>query len=151
MAQPSIFNAADFQAIVQRIESLQADAPRQWGKMTVSQMCEHVARTVEMAAGINPVKQALLGKLIGWMVWKSFVGEKPFAKNSPTGPYLIVHGDPEFVTARDRLKVLVTRLHQLGEAGVDGNVHGFFGKMTGAQWGATQWKHIDHHLRQFGA
>lgn len=151
MAQPSIFNAADYAAIRERIEHLRADAPRQWGTMTVSQMCEHVARTVEMAAGINPVKQAWLGKLIGWVVWKDFVGEKPFPKNSPTGPYLIVHCDPEFVTARDRLKVLVAQLHQLGEAGVDGNVHGFFGKMTGAQWGVTQWKHIDHHLRQFGA
>jgi hypothetical protein len=151
MPQPSIFNVSDYQAIVHRIEALQADAPRQWGKMTVSQMCEHVARTVEMAAGINPVQQAWLGKLIGWIFFKDFSGENPFPKNSPTGPYLIVHGDPEFVTARDRLKVLVTRLHALGEAGVDGNIHGFFGRMSGAEWGATQWKHIDHHLRQFNA
>lgn len=151
MAQPSIFNPPDYQAIFHRIEALQANAPRQWGKMTVSQMCEHVARTVEMAAGINPVEQALLGKLIGWMVWQTFVGAKPFPKNSPTGPYLVVRNDPDFVTTRDRMKGLVARLHQMGEAGVEGNIHGFFGKMTGAQWGATQWKHIDHHLRQFGA
>jgi hypothetical protein len=28
---------------------------------------------------------------------------------------------------------------------------GFFGRMSGAEWGVTQYKHLDHHLRQFGA
>jgi hypothetical protein len=28
--------------------------------------------------------------------------------------------------------------------------HPFFGNYTPEQWGVFQWKHIDHHLRQFG-
>ena len=32
----------------------------------------------------------------------------------------------------------------------DGNVHPFFGTLTGKQWGETQYKHVDHHFRQFG-
>ena len=27
----------------------------------------------------------------------------------------------------------------------------FFGSLTGAEWGVSQFKHVDHHLRQFGA
>ena len=34
--------------------------------------------------------------------------------------------------------------------GLDGNVHPFFGRLSGKQWGETQYKHVDHHLRQFG-
>jgi hypothetical protein len=30
-------------------------------------------------------------------------------------------------------------------------VHGFFGPLSGAEWGVSQYKHVDHHLRQFGA
>jgi hypothetical protein len=29
-------------------------------------------------------------------------------------------------------------------------VHPMFGKMTADQWGRSMWKHLDHHLRQFG-
>ena len=28
--------------------------------------------------------------------------------------------------------------------------HAFFGTMTGQEWGETMYKHIDHHLQQFG-
>jgi hypothetical protein len=31
-----------------------------------------------------------------------------------------------------------------------GPEHFIFGAMTMEQWNALQWKHIDHHLRQFG-
>jgi len=30
-------------------------------------------------------------------------------------------------------------------------VHAFFGSLTGAEWGVSTYKHLDHHLRQFGA
>ena len=29
--------------------------------------------------------------------------------------------------------------------------HPFFGPLTSAEWDRLQWKHLDHHLRQFGA
>jgi hypothetical protein len=51
----------------------------------------------------------------------------------------------------DKVKTLVGELHGMGEKGCDGNVHRFFGRLTGAEWGVTQYKHLDHHLRQFGA
>jgi hypothetical protein len=29
-------------------------------------------------------------------------------------------------------------------------IHPFFGPLTHAGWGRLAWKHLDHHLRQFG-
>ena len=29
--------------------------------------------------------------------------------------------------------------------------HPFFGRLTPAEWAIQQYKHLDHHLRQFGA
>ena len=47
-------------------------------------------------------------------------------------------------------QVLIRELSAAGEKGCDGRVHPFFGRLTGAEWGISQFKHLDHHLRQFG-
>lgn len=147
----SLFDPEVHRTLQRRLDALKPDAPRQWGKMTPAQMLEHTARALDMAAGKTASKQALLGKLIGWMFRAGFVGEKPFSKNSPTGPDFIVKDEPDFERTKARLKSLMTEFHALGEQGCDGNVHGFFGTLSGREWGVTQFKHVDHHLRQFGA
>ena len=60
-------------------------------------------------------------------------------------------GEPDFQGTKEKVRALLSDLHAMGEKGCDGNVHRFFGRLTGAQWGVTQYKHLDHHLRQFGA
>lgn len=148
----TLFDPAAYEDIVRRVDSVRPNAERRWGKMTAAQMLEHTARALEMAIGKNPRKQAVLGKMIGWVFRSDFVGEKPFGKNAPTAPDFVLTGaDPDFGPTKDRLKTLLSEFHALGETGCDGNVHGFFGRMTGAEWGITQHKHVDHHLRQFGA
>jgi Protein of unknown function (DUF1569) len=146
----SIFDNDTFAELLERLGRLHASSTRKWGKMFPSQMMEHAARALEMATGDVPMQQAFIGKAIGWIFKGKFLGEQPFPQNSPTGPTLIIKDDPEFEATRERLKELITRLHELGEQGVDGNIHGFFGPLTGKQWGETQYKHVDHHLRQFG-
>lgn len=147
---PTLFDDTAYQDIQRRLDALQPDAPRQWGKMSVAQMLEHVARALDMAQGRPPAKQAALGKVIGWIFKPGFVGPKPFQKNGPTGPAFIVTGDPDFAATKARVKTLVQNFHASGEQGCDGNIHGFFGRLTGKEWGVTQYKHLDHHLRQFG-
>lgn len=147
----TLFDPDMYRDIQRRLEGLGADAPRQWGKMTPAQMLEHTARALEMALARPPGRQALLGKLIGWMFRSQFLGPKPFARNAPTGPALVVADHPDFARAKARVRALVDELHAGGERGCDGHVHGFFGRLTGKEWGITQYKHLDHHLRQFGA
>lgn len=146
----TLFDSQTHQDVVRRVAALRADSVRQWGKMSPAQMLEHTSRALEMAMGTKPVSQAFLGKLIGWTVRKDFVGEKPFSKNGPTGPWLIVKDEPDFATVQAKATKLLHQFHQLGEHGCDGHIHGFFGKMSGHEWGVTQYKHFDHHLRQFG-
>jgi hypothetical protein len=146
----TIFDQDTRDELLERLQRLSLESERQWGKMTPSQMMEHTARALEMAAGKKPVKQFFLGKALSWIFRKEFFGEKPFKPNRPTGPDFVIQDDPNFESTRIRLSELITEFHGLGESGTDGNVHGFFGPLTGKQWGETQYKHIDHHLRQFG-
>ena len=147
----TLFDSVSYREALRRVESIRSDSRRQWGKMTVAQMLEHSARALEIAAGKKDSKQAFLGKMIGWIFWKGFVGPKPFQKNGPSSPAFVVQGEPDFGPTKERLKTLLGEFHALGEQGCDGNIHGFFGRMTGTEWGVTQYKHMDHHLRQFGA
>lgn len=146
----TLFDPKTHQDVVRRVAALRPDSVRQWGKMSPAQMLEHTSRALEMAIGTKPVPQVFIGKLLSWMVRKQFVGEKPFRKNGPTGPWLIVHDEPDFAEVQAKATRLLNEFHQLGERGCDGHVHGFFGTMSGADWGVTQFKHFDHHLRQFG-
>jgi hypothetical protein len=146
----TLFEKETCDEVLTRLGSLTPECERQWGKMSASQMMEHTARAMEMATTNEVMKQALLGKLLGWMFRNQFLGEEPFRKNSPTGPDFIVKDEPDFEATRIRLNELINKLHGLGEAGTDGKVHRFFGKLSGKQWGETQYKHVDHHLRQFG-
>ena len=146
----TIFDTETHAELLERLDKLNPDTERQWGKMSPSQMMEHSARSLEMATGQKPMQQAFIGKAIGWIFKGSFLGEKPLPQNSPTGPTLIIKDDPDFEATRARLTGLVNDFHGLGESGTDGNIHGFFGPLTGKQWGETQYKHLDHHLRQFG-
>ena len=146
----TLFDSQTHQDVARRIAALRSDSPRQWGKMSPAQMLEHCSRALEMAIGSKPASQVLLGKLISWTVRKQFVGDQPFGKNLPTGPWMIVKDEPDFAAVQARATNLLREFHELGERGCDGHVHGFFGTMTGAEWGITQFKHFDHHLRQFG-
>jgi len=146
----TLFDADTRAEVLERLGQLTPDTERQWGKMSPTQMMEHAARALEMASGKRPMKWHIIGKALSWYFKKEFLGEKPFNKNRPTGPDFIIKDQPDFESTRVRLSELITEFHDLGESGTDGNIHGFFGPLTGKQWGETQYKHLDHHFRQFG-
>ena len=146
----TIFDTETRDELFERLGRLSPQSERQWGKMAPSQMMEHVARALDMAMGKKPMKQIFLGKVLSRFFKKEFLGEKPFKPNRPTGPDFRIKDEPEFEATRARLSRLINEFHDLGENGLDGNIHGFFGPLTGKQWGETQYKHLDHLFRQFG-
>jgi hypothetical protein len=147
----TIFNEKDYSELAKRIEAVQPGNARLWGKMDVAQMLAHCSFAVELALGEKILKRSFLGRIIGPMVKKSFLSEKPFHQNSPTAPEFIIVDKKDFEKEKARLLTLLKKLHEAGEAGATKHPHGFFGELTPQQWGETQYKHLDHHLRQFGA
>lgn len=146
----TLFDPETHAELMERLGRLTPDTRPVWGKMQPSQMMEHTARVFDMATGRKPMKQIFLGKALSWIFKNEFLGEKPFRRNGPTGPDFKIQDQPEFESTRARLIELIDEFRNLGESGLDGNVHGFFGPLTGKQWGETQYKHLDHHFRQFG-
>ena len=147
----NLFDASDRDAILKRLSSLQPATPRQWGKMTAPQMLAHCAIAFEMPLGERSKKQALLGKIVTPFIRSSILGDKPFGKNSPTDPDFVVADERDFSAEQRRLVDCVNRFCAAGAAAADGRMHSFFGRLKGGEWGRLMYKHVDHHLRQFGA
>ena len=147
----SLFDPSDRETIRARLAALQPDSARQWGKMNVSQMLAHCATALEIGTGERPTKQKLIGKLLAPLVRKSVLGETPFGKNGPTDKMLVVADERDFNAERGRLLADIERFAERGTANAGAQMHPFFGKLSGDDWGTLMYKHIDHHLRQFGA
>lgn len=147
---PSIFIPSDRDALALRVASLEPASTRHWGRMNPGQMLAHCAFAVEDACGARPVKQVFLGKLVTPFLRKLVFGPKPFGRNSPTDPQYIMAETQDFEPTRARLATAIDRMVQRGPGKAEGLVHPFFGRLTGEQWGILVYKHLDHHLRQFG-
>jgi hypothetical protein len=146
-----LFDPADREAIQRRLSGLHPSSPRQWGKMTAPQMLAHCSVGLEFACGDRVKKQAFLGRLLGPLVRPLVLGEKPFRQNAPTDPDFLIADERDFAEERARLAVLIEKFCVAGRSPADGRVHVFFGRLTAGQWGRLMYKHLDHHLRQFGA
>ena len=96
------------------------------------------------------MKQVFLGKLVTPFIRRTVLGEKPFRKNVPTDPTFVVSDRRDFEEERTRLATLIDRFVQHGPESAGRYPHAFFGRLSGDEWGRLMYKHIDHHLRQFG-
>tara|TARA_R100000306_G_C4352261_1_gene130743 strand:- start:438 stop:710 length:273 start_codon:yes stop_codon:yes gene_type:complete len=80
---------------------------------------------------------------------KSLYDGKPWKKNLPTARQLRVSSEKNFSEEKDRLLQLMEEFHGKGYEH-DWPEHPAFGNFTAEQWGQMQYKHLDHHLSQFG-
>jgi hypothetical protein len=148
----SLFNKGDNQEIINRISTLTAASQAQWGKMNVGQMLTHCQEPLRVAYGDLKLKRGLIALLFGAYVKKKLTkDEQPFGKNLPTDNAFIVVEPKGFEEEKKKLIGVVQKFEQVGPSGITKEKHPFFGSMTPNEWDIIQWKHLDHHLKQFGA
>jgi hypothetical protein len=137
--------------VISRLDTLRPETQRQWGKMDVAQMMAHCSAALDMASGRLILPRLFIGRLIGPLVRPIYTNEKPFSRSSPTDPKLVVSDQREFLREREQLKVKVRQFCEGGEANCTRHPHPFFGPLPAQDWSRGMYKHLDHHLRQFGA
>ena len=147
----NLFEAARVEEVKQRIELLKPNSERLWGKMNPAQALEHCSRGMEMALGDKTPSRVLVGRIIGRMVKPKVMGnDEPLRRNSPTVKDLVVQDERDIGTERTRLCELIDRFATAGPKGCTTHPHSFFGRLTPDEWATLMYKHLDHHLRQFG-
>lgn len=119
--------------------------------MNVAQMLTHCSAWMEIAAGLNCPPRSLLGRIFGRFAKASVLNKEPIRRNMPTEKSLVVEDERVFEEEQQRLLVWIDRFSAGGPAQCTKHPHCFFGHMTPEEWAVLGYKHLDHHLRQFGA
>jgi hypothetical protein len=146
----NLFQPESATGIVMRIARLKPAAKALWGKMNAAQMLAHCKAPLEVALGDRILKHSFIGWLFGKMAKKKMLKEPPFQHNLPTEGTFVVKDERVFSDEQEQLFTLIKRFAEADPQTIAARVHPFFGKMTIDEWGILQWKHLDHHLRQFG-
>ena len=151
MALPDIFSKTVSDTIVSRIEQLTPETQPVWGKMSVAQMLAHCNVTYEMALENIHAKPGFMGKmLLKTFVKNTVVSEKAYAKNSRTAPAFLISNERDFNAEKKRLITYINRTQELGSAYFEGRESHSFGQLSAEEWNNMFYKHLDHHLGQFG-
>lgn len=146
----NLFDKEAYFEILARISKLKEGSAREWGKMEVAQMLAHCKEPFKVPLSDQPTPRLFMGRLLGWMMKSKLYNESPWGKNLPTAPNFKIKDDRDFETEKKGLTDLITQFHMAGPGGINTFPHPFFGKLTNEQWGKSMYKHMDHHLHQFG-
>jgi Protein of unknown function (DUF1569) len=151
MALPNIFTVEVSDKIISRINNLKPTTQANWGKMNVSQMLAHCNVTYEMTfENIHPKPNAFLKFIFKMIVKKKVVTELPYQHNGKTAPAFIINEDKDFENEKVRLINYISKTKELGEKYFDNKESHSFGVLSKTEWSNMFYKHLDHHLTQFG-
>jgi Protein of unknown function (DUF1569) len=146
----NLFDEAVYEEITGRLNKLTAASQRQWGKMEVAQMLAHCKKAFKVPLSEKSPPKMYPFALIGWMMKGKLYNDIPWSKGLPTAPSFRITDPRNFEKEKAALSEIISRFHHSDPAAIAKIVHPIFGKFTGAQWGMAMYKHIDHHLVQFG-
>lgn len=147
MVVKNLFDTTVKEEIISRINQLIPESKSLWGKMDAAQMLAHCQMPLGVATGKHKLKSNFLLRLIGPLFKKQLFNEKPFKRSLPTDKSFIMTDLKEFEKEK---QALIQMINSFSEATMSGEPHPFFGKLTHDEWSKGTWKHIDHHLQQFG-
>ncbi|WP_068774472.1 DUF1569 domain-containing protein [Paenibacillus sp. FJAT-26967] len=146
----NIFNHMHAVEILNRTDRLAPSSQPQWGTMSVAQMLAHCSSFQDIAMGNSFPPRGWLGLFIGPFVKSVLTNDKPLARNMSTIPTIMIVDEREFEQEREILKQKIITFQFNGPEKCTTHPHPFFGRLTSEQWGKGIFKHLDHHLNQFG-
>ena len=151
MPYPSLFDPAVTQQMLDRLENVQADTVPVWGKMNAPQMLAHLNVAYDITYGKVVVKYNAIARFfLRKFVKSTVVGNKPYVKNGRTAPIFKIEEERDFSAEKEKLVAYMKRFQQDGAAVFEGLESPSFGKLSAEEWSNQFWKHMDHHLTQFG-
>jgi len=147
----NILNEADYSEIKNRIQQLSNTNTRLWGNLELQEMLIHCTTQLQLALGEISYKQQgpsfMRSKLGKWLLFSTI----PWPKGAETPNEM----NPEIasfsVTEIENEKIVLLNYLQNVRQQTQLKSHPFFGELTREEWSRIIYKHLDHHLKQFGS
>lgn len=146
----SLFDKDCFADSLERIDSIAPGTIPAWGKMSAAQMFAHCKEAQLVANGQKEFKPNFVARLLRRFIMKGVFGPKPYPRSSPTAPQYLVDHAVDFETEKAALLKALTYFHQMSDEEIASVRHGLFGVVPKEDLGWGMYKHLDHHLTQFG-
>jgi hypothetical protein len=146
---PTLMDAAARKGLVERLGRVRPESKAQWGNFDAARMVCHLGDALDSAVGkleVTPTGGPWMLRHFPMKHLALYV--IPMPKGAKAAPELLARAPGDFEADRQRVVEGMERLAAV--PGGPGPEHFLFGPMTVDQWNALNWKHIDHHLRQFG-
>jgi hypothetical protein len=149
---PNIYDPQTTLLLHARIDALTPHSTALWGKMNVAQMLSHCQVVYQQILGENQDKP---GAFMAWMLRtffkQSMVNDTPYKPNLPTGPTFVRLGQQfDISEEQQKLKQYISSIQALGPEKMANILSLSLKRLTAEEWNNLIYKHIDHHLRQFG-
>ncbi|MFN2398195.1 MAG: DUF1569 domain-containing protein [Gemmatimonadaceae bacterium] len=135
-------------ALLRRLGRLSSEAQARWGLMTAAQMLAHLNDAFCLSTGelsARPPRGLLRIPPLNYVVACLL----PFPRGAPTAPELLRRAPDPWETEINRLHKNVAAFGRRDPRGPWPD-HPIFGRLAGWAWGMLGYRHLDHHLRQFG-
>ncbi|MDQ1096270.1 MULTISPECIES: DUF1569 domain-containing protein [Chryseobacterium] len=151
LVNKSLHDPACFGELVRRISYIREDAQAQWGKMDVCQMMKHCDLVLQIPLNkINLPEINLFFRMVGIATKKEMkIFNNGIPRNMPTFQKLIVNFECDFKESKESLLNTMREYLNAYEKQRLPARHVLFGNMTAEDWGFLEFKHLDHHLKQF--
>ena len=137
-----------------RIQRVRPDTPRQWGKMTASQMICHLRDAFLGITGDKPIEIPRGFSLWPALKYVALYSPGKWPQGVPTRPeFDQCHGAGTPPAEFDAdVRGLLDTIERFSRRPRDFQFrpHPLFKTMSEAQWMRWGYLHVDHHLRQFG-
>ena len=148
----SLSNPEDVSELKRRLNQLNEHSPRKWGRMSSAQMVGHCDKILQV--GLTKIvlpETNLVFKTVGICTKLTMkVCNHGIPTNMPTFEVLKLKENCNFESTKaDFLATFEEFLSSL-QADTLLRRHALFGEMTSCDWAFLQYKHINHHLKQFG-
>jgi hypothetical protein len=147
----NIFEAETTNHLTERINKLNAGTQPQWGTMSADQMLAHcnVAYSMNLT-DTYPKPKGFKKFLIKLFAKKMVCGEAPYKKNGRTSPEFIIGDKRVFEDEKSILIENINKVEKMGVKEFENKESHAFGPLTSKEWSNVFYKHLDHHLTQFG-
>lgn len=147
----NLLNPKTAALVTQRVQQLSADKAPLWGSMTAAEMLLHCNRihqqlleATESATKPTTLRQHLVRIVVLYLMPHFPKGAKAPARVVTKGLVSAEGFEKEKADFVNWISRFATHTVPI-TAG-----HPYFGRLSTNQWGLAAYKHIDHHLRQFG-
>jgi len=146
----NLFDTDTYNEIISRVQKLSPDQQPLWGVMNPAQMLAHSVQAFKVPLSPVRIPRMFLGYILGPLMKHKLYNDSPWKRNLPTAPQFKIRDTRDFEKEKANLIQMVERFYKAGPDGITKYPHPMFGKFTPEQWGKAMFKHLDHHLTQFG-